>query len=270
MAKQIKLKARTRAEQGKGPVKRLRANGMIPAVIYGAHHGPLSLAIPVKDFQTAVLHATGENLLVDLQVEDNGQATNRLALIQEVQHHPVSDAVLHIDFQEVSATEKLRTDVQVRAVGEPSGVKNNGGILEYIMRELRVECLPKDLPEVIEVNVEAMEIDDAIHVGEIPLPPGVTFLDDKEQAVFIVAAPTTEEEEAALGQPAEGGEPEVIGAKPEEGEAGAAAAEGEAKKPAAKPEAGKAEAAKPDAKAAAGKAEAKPAGKAEAKPAGKK
>src|SRR5690348_1039166 len=103
MAKQIVLKAKARAEQGKSPVKRLRATGMIPAIMYGTHNAPMNLAVAAKDFELAIHQATGENLLVDLQVEDNGKATNRLALIQEVQHHPVSDAVLHIDFHEVSA-----------------------------------------------------------------------------------------------------------------------------------------------------------------------
>ena len=286
MAKQIQLKAKARAEQGKGPVKRLRAGGWIPAVVYGAHTQPVNVTIGVKDFERALEQATGENLLVDLEVEAAGQRSNRLALIQEVQHHPVSDLVMHVDFHEVSATEKLRTAVPVRAVGEPSGVKNTGGILEYVMRELRVECLPKDLPDVIEVNVEALEIDQGIHVGEITPPAGVHFLDDKGQAVFIVVAPITEEEEAALGTaPAEAGEPEVIGATPEEGEEGAVV-EGEGKKPeakgkaeAGKPEAGKPEAktegkvaakpgAKPDAKGAA-KPAAKPEAKAAAKPGGK-
>ena len=143
MAQQIQLKAKTRVERGKGLVKRLRARGMIPAVIYGTYNPPLNLTIDITDYETAIHHATGENLLVDLQVEQGGQALNRLALIQEVQHHPVTDVVLHIDFHEVSATEKLRTAVPVRATGEPTGVKNGGGILEYVMRELRVECLPR-------------------------------------------------------------------------------------------------------------------------------
>jgi large subunit ribosomal protein L25 len=165
----------------------------------------------------------------------------------------------------VSATEKLRTDVPVRAVGEPAGVKTGGGVLEFVMRDLRVECLPKDLPELIEVNVEKLEIGQSIHVGDITPPAGVTFLDDKGQAVFIVAAPIAEEEVAATTE-AGPAEPELIGAKKEEGEEGE---EGEAKPPGkGEPAKGKAEAGKGEAKAAVGKGEAKPpAGKAEAKPA---
>jgi len=262
MAKQLKLKAQARDVIGKTRVKRIRDQGVIPAVIYGAHTQPQNLAVVARELEIVLHSATGENVLVDLQVEAGGQSSNRLVLIQEVQHHPVKDTVLHVDFHEVSATETMRTSVPVRAVGEPSGVKNGGGVLEYVMRTLRVECLPKDLPDVIEVNVEALEIGQSIHVGEVKVAEGVALLDGKGQPVFLVVAPLTEE----AATPAAGGdlaEPEVIGAKKVEGEEGAA--EGD-KKGDAKPAAGKA-----DAKPAAGKADAKPAaGKEAAKPAAKK
>jgi large subunit ribosomal protein L25 len=266
MAKKLQLKAKTRTESGKGAVKRMRSQGVVPAVIYGPHMKPINLGVAIKELEKVLHSATSENVLVDLQVDEGGKTNNRLALIQEVQHHPYEDTILHIDFHEVLATEKLRTSVPVRPVGEPSGVKNGGGVLEYVMRELRVECLPEDLPEMLEVNVEKMEISQSIHVGDITPPTGVTLLDDKGQTVFLVAAPITEEELAAMTEAAAApsAEPEVITAKKVEGEEGAAA-EGEAKP---KAEAGKAEAKAPAA-GAAGKAEAKPAGKAEAKPAGK-
>jgi len=252
MAKQVQLKAKSRVETGKGPVKRLRAAGVVPAVVYGARTKPLNIAIEFDELDKVLHQATGENVLVDLLVEENGQTNNRLALIQEVQHHPFEDVVLHVDFHEVSATEKLRTAVPVRPVGEPAGVKTGGGVLEWVMRELHVECLPKDLPEVIEVNVEKLEIGQGIHVSDITPPAGVTLLDDKGQSIFIVAAPIAEEEVAVAAT--EGlAEPEVIGEKKEEGEEGEAT-EGEAK--------GKAEAGKPEA----GKGEAKPAAGAAGKP----
>src|SRR5712675_139143 len=256
MAKQVQLKAKTRSESGRARVKRLRAQGIIPGIVYGARTKPLNISVGSRDLANVLHHATGENVLVDLQVEEAGKTNNRLALIQEVQHHPFADTILHVDFQEVSMTEKLRTKVSVRSIGEPSGVKNGGGVLEYILRELHVECLPKDLPDVIEVNVEKLEIGQSIHVSDITPPSGVTLLDDKGQPVFLVVAPIAEEE--AVAAEAGPAEPELIGAKPAEGEE---AAEGEAK-PGAKGEA------KPAAKAEAGKSDAKPAaGKAEAKPA---
>jgi large subunit ribosomal protein L25 len=282
MAQKVQLKAKARAEIGKGAVKRMRSQGMVPAVIYGAHTKPINVGVEVKELERALHSGTSENVLVDLQVDEGGKTNNRLALIQEVQHHPYEDTILHIDFHEVLATEKLRANVPVRPVGEPAGVKTGGGVLEYVMRELRVECLPQDLPDVLEINVEKLEIGQSIHVGDITPAKGVTLLDDKGQTVFLVAAPITEEELAAMTEAAAapGAEPEVITAKAEEGEEGAVAAEGEAGKAEAKPgAAGKADAKAPAAGAAgktptagaAGKAPAAgAAGKAEAKPAGGK
>jgi len=262
MAQKLQLKAKTRIETGKDAVKRLRVQGVVPAVIYGAHTKPLNVVVAVKDLEKVLHHATGENVLVDLQVDEDGQTKSRLALIQEVQHHPFEDRILHIDFHEVRATEKLRANVPVRPVGEPAGVKTGGGVLEYVMRELRVECLPKDLPEMIEVNVERLEIGQSIHVGDITVPPGVTLVDDKGQTVFLVVAPITEEELAAMTEAAAtpAAEPEVITAKKEEGEEGAVV-EGEAKP---KGEAGKAEAKAPAAGKTEGKAPAAAPGKAPA------
>jgi len=271
MAKQVQLKAKSRTETGKGVAKRLRAAGVVPGVVYGAKVQPLAVTVTTDDLQTILEeHGTGGNVLVDLQVEQDGKTANRLALIQDVQQHPFQDRILHVDFREVSATEKLRTAVPVRAIGEPAGVKTGGGVLEFVMRELHVECLPQDLPDVIEVNVEAMEIGQSISVAQVAAPKGVAVLDSKDLAVFIVAAPMAEEE----ATPAEAvpGEPEVIGAKPAEGEEGA---EGEAKPAAGKAEAGKAGAAAAPAAAGAkgaapaagakGAAAAAPAAKPEAK-----
>ena len=224
MAKQIQLKAKPRVEMGKGPVKQLRYGGAIPAIIYGVHTKPVAISVNAKEFQQALHHASSENVLVDLHIEETGGIRNRLALIQEVQHHPVTDGILHVDFHEVSLTEKLRTVVPIHPMGEPVGVKTGGGVLEYIMRELRVECLPTDLPDVINVNIESLEVGQSYHVNEIPLPQGVVALDHGDQVVFTVAAPLTEtetEEEASATA-----EPEVIGAKKEEATVAAGKGEG--------------------------------------------
>ena len=268
MAKQVQLKAQLRNVIGKTQVKRLRAQGAVPGSVYGTHTKPYNITVNTRELGDVLHRATGENVLVDLQVEEGGKTNNRLALIQEVQHHPFLDTILHVDFHEVLATEKLHTKVPVRPVGEPAGVKTGGGVLEYVMRELHVACLPKDLPELLEVNVEKLEIGQSIHVKDVIPPAGVTLTDDKDMTIFLIVAPIAEE--VAATTEAGAAEPEVIGEKKEEGAEGA---EGEAKPAAGKADAKPAAAGKADAKpAAAGKADAKPAaaGKAEAKPAAKK
>jgi len=242
MAKQVQLKAQVRTQTGKGPVKRLRRAGVVPGVVYGRHTQPLSVTVELEELGDVLAHATSGNVLVDLSIEAEGQTTRHLALIQDVQHHPLRDEVLHVDFREVNPNEKMRTTVAVRPIGEPVGVKRGGGTLEFVLRELTIECLPKDLPDVLDINVEKLDIGQSLNVGSLTPPPGVTFLDPKDRAVFTVVAPMVEEAAAAVeAGPAE---PEVIGEKKAEGEEA-----GEGEKPAE---------AKPAAKAEAGKAEAKP------------
>jgi len=143
--------------------------------------------------------------------------------VQEVQHAPVGGAVLHVDFHAVSQDEVIQADVPLEPVGMANGVKNMGGLLEQNLRSLAIECLPRDLPDVIRVDVSALDIGDSIHVREIQLPAGVTTRIQQELTAFSVLAPTVEEEPVAATAEAAAG-PEVITAKKEEPEAGAAPA----------------------------------------------
>lgn len=256
----VALKANYRKTTRRGEVKKLRATGVVPGVVYGAHTKPLSVEVAGKDLEKALHSSTSENVLVELELAGGAAADKRLAMVQDVQHDHLTDKVLHVDFHELKSDEKFTANVPVHPVGEAAGVKTSGGVLEHAMRYMRVRCLPKDLPEQITVDVTKMEIGQAIKVDGVKLPPGVETLDRKDLPVFIVVAPQVEEEAVA---PAEGAaaEPEVITAKKVEGEEGAAE-EGKGEKPKGKAEAGKGEAAKPDAKA--GKPEAK-AAKPEAK-----
>lgn len=249
---QVALKANYRKTTRRGEVKKLRATGVVPGVVYGAHTKPLSVEVAGKDLEKVLHSSTSENVLVELDLA-GATADKRLAMVQDVQHDHLTGTVLHVDFHELKADEKFTASVPVHPVGEAAGVKTSGGVLEYAMRYLHVRCLPKDLPEQINVDVAKLEIGQAIHVSEVTLPVGVEALDRKDLPVFIVVAPQVEEEAAT---PAEGAatEPEVITAKKAEGEEGAAE-EGKGEKPkgkaeAGKAEAGKAEAAKGDAKAA--------------------
>src|SRR3954471_7171818 len=219
MAKQVKLTAERRTATGRSAVRKLKTSGFVPAVIYGSKDKPETLQVSKRDINSLLSHAAGENILVELEV--GGQS--RLALVQEVQHAPLGGAVLHIDFHAVSQDEVIQADVPLEPIGTANGVKNMGGLLEQNLRTLAIECLPRDLPDVIRVDVSALNIGDSIHVREIQLPTGVTTRIQQELTAFSVLAPTVEEEPVAATAEAAAG-PEVITAKKEEPEAGAAPA----------------------------------------------
>ena len=246
--KSVSLNAHPRTLVKRSAVKKLRAAARVPAVIYGRHNKPQNLEIDLEDLETAIHHSASENVLVDLAVSGDAQA-KRLALVQEVQHHALSGKILHVDFHEVVETEKVTITVPVETVGEAVGVKTNGGVLEHVLFKIKLRALPKDLPEVIYVDVTHLEIGQAVHLGEIQLPPGVEAIGDKKVPVIAVAAPVTEAEEAAAEAAAAAAvtEPEMI--KEKKDEAGAAeAATKPGEKAAAKP--GEKAGAKPGEKAA--------------------
>jgi large subunit ribosomal protein L25 len=221
MAKQQKLAAQKRETVGRSAVNKIKAQGLVPAVIYGAKEEPMKLTISAREIGTLLSRATSEHVLVDLEIADGGQKSNRLALIQEVQHHPLKRNVLHVDFHAVRADEKLHADIPVEPTGEADGVKNFGGILEINLHSVEVECLPKDLPEIIIIDVTRLGVGDAIHIKDLQLPEGVTVRGDGELTVVRVAAPTVEIEPAAAVAAAG---PEVIKEKKEDAAAAKPAA----------------------------------------------
>lgn len=263
---QLELKAEPRAESGRNKVKHLRRKGLVPGVVYGPHTRPRAIQLASLDLTRLIQQAHSENVLVQLHI--GGEDKGRLALLQSVQHEPISRQILHVDFRELREDEKFTVSVPVQAVGEPEGVRVGGGVLEYVMRELRIRCLPKDLPDHLRVDVTALQVGQSIHVGEIQAPPGVEILDDKNMSVLAVVAPTVEEEPAPGEEAAALVEPEVLTAKKaEEGEEAPAEKGKEAKPgaPAKAAAAAPAAGAKPEAKG-----EAKPAAAAPAKPEAKK
>jgi large subunit ribosomal protein L25 len=260
--KTVPLTAYPRTLGRRAGSKTLRSKGRVPAVIYGGQAKPQNLEVSAKDLQNLIHHSVSENLLVDLAI-DKDTRPKRLALVQEMQHHPLNGTLLHVDLHEVSETEKVTVMVPVESTGEAAGVKAGGGVLEHVLFKIKVRALPKDLPEFIEVDVTHLEIGQSIHLGDIKPPAGVEILGDKKVSVLAVAAPITEAQEAAVleGAGPGAGEVEMIKEK-KEGEEGAAAPAAKAgeKAPAAK--AGeKAPAATGDKAAPAGGAEKKPAEK---------
>ena len=220
--KSLKLKAAPRTQVRRKGSKALRSTGRIPANIYGKSIAPQNLEIDSEAFIDLINSAHSEIVLVDLEV--SGDSNARLALVQDVQHHPLSGEVLHVDFHEVKSDEMITIRIPVEATGEAEGVKSGGGTLEHVLQKLRVTALPKDLPEQILVDVSALAVGQAIQIGQIQAPAGVTILGDKHLRVFAVAAPATEVEAApAAAAGAEAKQPEMIKEKKEEAAPAAAA-----------------------------------------------
>ena len=240
--KSVSLKAYPRQQTRRAGSNQLRRAGRIPAVIYGRQVQSQNLEVVARELSDLLHAAASENLLLDLAVEGDARP-QRLALLQEVQHHPVGGQMLHVDFHEVSADEKVHLMVPVETVGEAAGVKTGGGVLEHVMFRLRVRALPKDLPEIITVDVTHLEVGKAIHIGDIKPPEGVEILGDRAQAVIACAVPRAEVEETATPEAeAAAGDVEMIKEKKEEGAEGEEAKAGDkaAAKGAAKPAAAKA------------------------------
>jgi large subunit ribosomal protein L25 len=245
--KKYQLTVTSREGTGRSASRRLRKAEKIPAILYGKHTKPETLAVNAPEFVKLLKEIAGRAALVELKRESGA---NALSFLQEIQRDPITDRYLHVDLQEVKENEKMVISVSVRVTGEAYGVKTEGGILDTATKRLRIRTLPKDLPDFIEIDVTELKMGESIHVSDIKKIAGVEFLDDPQQAVVLCVAPP-EEEVAATPAAAEGAAPaEGAAAAPAEGAAAAAPA-GDAKAAAAAPA--------KDAKAAAPAAGAKPA-----------
>lgn len=221
--KSVTLNAFPRSLGRRNGARKLRATGRIPAVIYGGKGNQAqNLEVSAKELDDLIHHSVSENLLLDLVVKDDARP-KRLALLQEVQHHPLSQGVVHVDFHEVSETEKVTIMVPVETVGEAAGVKNAGGVLEHVLFKLKVRALPKDLPEQIIIDVTHLELNRSVHIGEVKAPEGVEIIGDKHIPVVSVKPPRAEEEVAVTEAVPGAGDVEMIKEK-KEGEEGAAPA----------------------------------------------
>lgn len=210
------LTATTRAGTGKGAARKLRAAQQIPAVIYGHNREPQSLALDGRTLELMLERVAFETTVIELNID----GTTSRTLIREIQRHPYKKQVLHIDFQELVAGERVTVDVPLVLVGTPVGVRTSGGVLDQIMREITVEVDPSSIPNHVDVDVSALDLNDSVHVRDLPLPDGVDVLDELDATVCVVVPPRVEAEAAAA--PAEGAEapsePELIRKQKEEGE----------------------------------------------------
>jgi large subunit ribosomal protein L25 len=202
------LSATTREESGKGAARSLRSSGKIPATIYGHKRKPQSLAIDTRELEKLLGSISAENTVIDLSV---GGASSK-TLIREIQRHPFKRQILHVDFQELVAGEKITVRVPLILVGVSEGVRLGGGVLDQTMRDLEVRVDPANIPNHIDVNIDHLQIGMSIHVEELKLPEGVEVMGDKSTPVCVVSAPRAAIESAAPAEGEEGAsaEPEVI------------------------------------------------------------
>jgi len=221
--------AESRTEKGKNANRRLRASGRIPGIVYSGGKEAVSVAVSPKEIGNILRSASGENTLFDLELE--GQ--RRKVIVKDYQREPIAGRLLHADFFEVALDKAIEVKVPVELVGIPVGVKTQGGMLDFVTRELEVSSLPLDIPERIVFDVAALEIGRYVRVSDLATSDKYQILTDADLVIAHVTAPRGEETPAAEAAPAEGGsEPEVIKKGKEPGEA---AAEGD-KKAEKKPE----------------------------------
>jgi large subunit ribosomal protein L25 len=209
MAKILDLQAEPRNVAGTSAVKRLRKAGIVPAALYGRKAQPTNLQVHGKTFSKLLETSASDNILVSLKMEGGAE---QLALVQEVQHDYLRGGILHIDFHAVVSDEEIHANVPVATVGESPGQKL-GGLIEFLHHEVEVHCLPKDLPENIEVNISELQLGQVVHIGDMKFPEGVTPRLGADVVVIMCVEPKVESAAAPVATPAAAAAPAAAAKK---------------------------------------------------------
>jgi len=205
---------------GKGAAKKIRREGNIPSILYGKETEPIPLVVNINELKVALSTEAGENTLLEIKIKEDGKEISKLALLRDIQFDYLTSKPLHFDFQEILMKDKLTVKVPVKIVGVALGVKNEHGILEEILREIEVECLPKDIPNFLEVDVSELGLGDSIHMNELKVSDELTVLHESDETIVTVLAPRVEEEvvEAEVEGEVEGEVPEEAASEEKAGE----------------------------------------------------
>jgi large subunit ribosomal protein L25 len=215
MSQTISIAVERRTTSGKGGARQLRLHGRVPAVIYGHGRQTEALSIGAKDLERALTGIAAEATLFELAID----GTPVRALIREIQRHPYRSQIIHVDFYEIHAGEKVALEVPIHLVGSPDGVRNGGGVLDQLIRDLKIRVLPTDIPEHIDVDVTELRVGQSLHVSDLNIP-SAEILTEPTTAVCTVVPPRVEVEEVPVAvAPEEAAEPELI-RKPKEEEEG--------------------------------------------------
>jgi len=212
------IEAQKRTPGGKNINRRLRLSGIIPAVLYGPKKQPMAISVDPQTVQGILHSETGRNTIFTLNVEGSKQDN---AMVKDYQLDPVHGSLIHVDFIQIAMDRRLELDVNIELVGEPVGVKIDGGVMDFVTRSIEVECLPADIPESIKVDVTELKINDYIRVSNLEVDSKVKILSDPDVVVVTIIPPVKEEEKPEEEEAAaETEEPEVIkkGKAAEEGE----------------------------------------------------
>jgi large subunit ribosomal protein L25 len=228
---------RKKTELGKRFATKLRKEGFVPAVVYKAGKETVSIAVNAKEFSKALHTSAGENVIIELKISDDGgrhknvqrpsadasvadaKPQSKTVIIKEIQHHPFKDDILHVDFNQIALDELIKVKVAIATKGEAIGVTKDGGILERIMWEVEIECLPTQIPEKLEVDINGMEVGHSKTIKDLSVPSGIKVLADPQQIIVSIAAKKAVEEVVAAPAEGEAAEPEVLREKKPEAEA---------------------------------------------------
>lgn len=212
----ILVEVEPRTERGKNACRRIRASGKVPANVHGLKLDPFSVAVSPKRIEEVLRLGSGRNTILTLSL---GGESTRAAMIRELQRDPVTESMLHIDFIRVDLEKSLHVRVPIRLHGLPEGVKNEGGVLDFVHREVEVECLPDSIPEHLDLDVSGLHLNQHLAVSDLQPGAGVRILAPPDTIVAVVVPPKAEEAPAeAVEEVAAAAEPEVIKGKGKEAE----------------------------------------------------
>ncbi len=193
--KQVTLSAIKREKTGKEISKKLRKQGLIPAIVYGPRFQPLPIAVKFNELESILIKHKGETLLFNLELTD-GEPSKIQAILKDYQTHPITDKIIHIDFLAIHEEETITLDIPLEFLGKPVGI-SKGGVLEILLHELTIECLPSNIPNKIYIDISNLDVGDVLHVKDIKVPEGVKVINDPEETVLTIVAEAgegTEEE----------------------------------------------------------------------------
>jgi large subunit ribosomal protein L25 len=206
----MRINAKIRTKTGKGPARKIRSVGKLPAIFYGPEINPIMLSVDYMQLEKMLKGKSAENIIFDLRIDSDEKGRSKKVMIKELQRDPVTREYLHVDLYEIAMGKEIEADIPVHLINIPIGV-TNGGILETIKRELKVLCMPKNLVDRIDIDVSDIDIGQSVHVKDISFPQGLKSIEDENLTIAIVNAPTiTAEEEEVKEEEVEEAESEEI------------------------------------------------------------